>query len=347
VNRLTALRRSIAIGFILVPLCFLFVGSLTLQKYGPLAARFSSYDSYQKYGPLAARFGFYDSYFSTNLDVAGVESFFGDGNLIGNTETQNDRMLVWGWMPEFYLYANMTPATRDITTTNQFLTTPAQLYYRERMMAELTSRHPEYLIDAASRRSFIFDDPVAQGIASFTELNALVENEYAIVSRSASLCPRIYALKSLADALQSRYAVIQNLRASSFLELDSQVFAPDQVTDGNLFETCQNDWLLPDGRTGNLSFDLASPAAIGAIQILNTRNWPFFNRASRQLQVEAYRRGQLLFKKDVHARRYPYWTEIHVPRDVGEVDSVTIRILDFVGLGGGLKQVRVKIANEY
>ena len=98
---------------------------------------------------------------------------------------------------------------------------------------------------------------------------------------------------------------------------------------------------MPDGRTGDLSFDLASPHAIDEVQILNTRNWPLFNRASRQLQ-----RGQVVFKQDVRARRYPYWTEIHAPRDVGEVDSVTIRILDFVGLGGGLKQVRVKIANE-
>ena len=104
---------------------------------------------------------------------------------------------------------------------------------------------------------------------------------------------------------------------------------------------------MPDGRTGDLSFDLASPHAIDEVQILNTRNWPSFNRASRQLQVEVHRRGQVVFKQDVRARRYLYWTEIHVPRDVGEVDSVTIRILDFVGLGGGLKQVRVKIANEY
>ena len=103
---------------------------------------------------------------------------------------------------------------------------------------------------------------------------------------------------------------------------------------------------MPDGKPGDISFDLATPHAIGEVQILNTRNWPFFNRASRQLQVEAYRRGQVVFKKDVRARRYPYWTEIPVPRDVGEIDSVTIRILNFVGLGGGLKQVRVQIANE-
>jgi hypothetical protein len=313
----------------LVPLCFLFVGSLTLHKYR-----------------IVARSHIYDSYFFRNLDVAGVEYFFGEGNLIGNTETQDDRMLVWGWMPEFYLYANLTPATRDTTTVNQIIKTPTQSYYRERMMTELARRHPEYLVDAVALWSFFLHDPIAQGIGSFTELSALVENEYTSVSRSGSLCPRIYALRSLANALQSRYAVIQNLRASSFLELGSSSFAPNQVTDGNLFETCPNEWLLPDGRTGDLSFDLASPHAIDEIQILNTRNWPLFNRASRQLQVEVHRRGQVVFKQDVRARRYPYWTEIHVPRDVGEVDSVTIRILDFVGLGGGLKQVRVKIANE-
>jgi hypothetical protein len=327
-NRLVALRRSIVLGFILVPLMFLFVGSLTLIKFTPLAAVFH-----------------HNSYFYRNLDAAGAETFFDGGNLISNTETKNGRMFIWGWMPEIYLYANITPATRDIITYNQIIKTPVRSYFRERMMTELTRRHPEYFVDAVAPGIF-FSDPAAQGIAGFAELNALVENEYTIVSRSGNSCPRIYALKSFAEILQNRYAVIQNLRASSFLELGGESFPPGQVTDGMLFETCRNQWLLPDGKTGDLSFDLAGPYGIRAIQILNTRNWPYFNRASRQLRVEAYRRGQVVFKKDVHVRRYPYWTEIPVPRDVGEVDSITIRILDFIGFGGGLKQVRVQIANE-
>jgi len=112
-------------------------------------------------------------------------------------------------------------------------------------MTELTSRLSEYLVDAVALWSFFFHDSIAQGSTSFTELSALVENEYTSVSRSGNLSSRIYAFRSLGDALQSRYAVIQNLRASSFLELGSQSFAPNQVTDGMLFETCSNEWLCP------------------------------------------------------------------------------------------------------
>src|SRR5262249_31758630 len=94
---------------------------------------------------------------------------------------------------------------------------------------------------------------------------------------------------------------------------------------------------------GKLSFNLASPQEVRTVELLNTRNWPHFNRASRRVRIEASQRGQRIFEQEVTMRRYPYWTEVPFPSGRGGIDSIIVDIMGFVGIGGGLAQVRVRI----
>ena len=55
---------------------------------------------------------------SYNLDVFAAESLTTTGELLPRSDVKRGRMLVWGWMPQFYVWSGWTPATRDMHTMN-------------------------------------------------------------------------------------------------------------------------------------------------------------------------------------------------------------------------------------
>ena len=88
--------------------------------------------------------------------------------------------------------------------------------------------------------------------------------------------------------------------------------------------------------------ELADAEAIGAIEILNTRGGPPGNRASKTASVLAYKDGKLVFDEEVRLLRFPYWTEITVPDTISSIDRVVVRIDSYIGVGGGLNEIRLR-----
>src|SRR5262249_44178586 len=121
------------------------------------------------------------------------------------------------------------------------------------------------------------------------------------------------------------------------------VTAPaNHVADGLVFESCPDAWLLPDGKLGEITMELAEAQAIAAIEILNTRGGSRGNRASKTARVLAYQEGNLVFDEDVQLRRFPYWTTITVPDTVSSLDRLVVRMESYVGVGGGLNEIRLR-----
>jgi hypothetical protein len=121
-------------------------------------------------------------------EVTGAENVFGAGQLMVNPATGRGRMLVWGFMPQWYVWSGWMPATRDVVTYNQILPTPLRRYFRDRMMAELRNSPPEYIIDAVAPGSFGFINPEKDGLESFPELAAFVEKNYVLSSLKSLRC---------------------------------------------------------------------------------------------------------------------------------------------------------------
>ena len=278
------------------------------------------------------------------LEVAGIEDIFASGNLLSIDNAPGQRVFVWGWMAQYYLYANLTPAVRDIINHKQIDEGSLTSYFQERLISDLMHDPPDYVVDAVANRSFRYSNSVTEGLSSIPKIHKFIREEYTLMSDSTNGvdCSKIYARNSIAKIHRARYARVGNLQVSS--QLDSS-YSPSQLIDGVLFDTCQRAWLLPNRTQGTLTFNLVSPQEVRTLELLNTRNWPQFNRASRRVRIEASQRGQRIFEQEVIMRRYPYWTEVPFPSGLGEIDSITVNIIDFLGIGGGLTQVRVRTSD--
>jgi hypothetical protein len=236
------------------------------------------------------------------------------------------------------------PATRDIVTYNQILPTPIRRYFRDRMMAELRNSPPDYIIDAVAPGSFGLIDPEKDGLANFPELAIFVRNDYVLLSPASSgvSCPRVFARKAVAAFIESHYATPSRIYASSALAAHTATASASHVADGLVFESCSDAWLLPDGKLGEITMELADAQAISAVEILNTRGGWRGNRAGKTASVLGYEGGNLVLDKQVRLLRFPYWTEIIVPDTISSIDSVVVRIESYAGVGGGLNEIRLR-----
>ena len=135
---------------------------------------------------------------SYDPEVTAVENVFSAGELLVDPAAGRGRMLVWGWMPQWYVWSGWSPATRDIITYNEIWPTPLRSYFRDRMMADLRNSPPDYIIDAVALGSFGFIDPAKDGLASFPELAAFVSADYLLLSAASAegSCPRAFAHKT-------------------------------------------------------------------------------------------------------------------------------------------------------
>lgn len=91
-----------------------------------------------------------------------------------------DRMGIWCWKPEYYVYTRTVMATRDPHTQRQQEPSVFQAYFRERYLRDLTANLPPVFVDGVTPGSFAFADPATQGIESFPALNAVIRAHYSL-----------------------------------------------------------------------------------------------------------------------------------------------------------------------
>jgi len=277
-------------------------------------------------------------------EVTGVESVFSAGQLLAAPDSRPGRMLVWGWMPEFYVWSGWTPATRDILTYNEIWPTPNRDYFRRTLMADLRNNPPEYVVDAVAPGSYAFTEPEKDGIQTFPELAAFVSADYVLLSpaSSAASCPRVFARKDAAAANEKRYAKPSRVYDSSPRGVGPEPASASHGVDNLAFESCADAWLPPDGQIGEITVELATAQAIAAIEILNTRGGVEGNRASKTIRVMAYQGDDMVMDKEARMLRFPYATDVAVPESVGPIDRLVLRVESYAGVGGGLNEIRLR-----
>lgn len=275
--------------------------------------------------------------------VAAPEHVFGSGDLMSDAPLSDRRMLIWGWMAEWYAYSAVLPATRDVITYNQIWQGPLHAYYRDRMISDLRQSRPRFIVDAVAPGSFYLNNAASDGLSSFPALKTYVDSRYMPISHSphGQACPRTFLRKDAVSEFKGRYASVSAIKSTSTKVAKGTSFSPDHLLDGVLFETCPDRWLLSDGQLGAVSLDLTTPQPLVSVEILNTRNGEKMDRASGQITLTGWRGTSQMWVRRVDLKRHPYWTRIPVAPEAGAVDRVTIAVDSFTGVGGGLNEVRL------
>jgi hypothetical protein len=89
-----------------------------------------------------------------------------------------DRMVVWGWMPEYYVQTNTIMSTREPTIERLVFQTPDREYFRQRFLSDLRAHPPLVFVDAVAPSAFTYYDRAIHGIESFPAVEAFVREHY-------------------------------------------------------------------------------------------------------------------------------------------------------------------------
>jgi hypothetical protein len=104
---------------------------------------------------------------------------------------RGSRIVVWGWMPEYYVETGTIMATRDANSFYQYSAGPYRDYFRDRFMSDLDADPPVVVVDAVAPAQFSYTDEATQGIESFPRFAAYVRAHYALAADVSGV--RIYA----------------------------------------------------------------------------------------------------------------------------------------------------------
>jgi hypothetical protein len=89
-----------------------------------------------------------------------------------------DRLVVWGWKPEYYVQTNTIMSTRDHSIERLLIQTPYREYFRERFLSDLRAHPPRVFVDAVAPGAFAYYDRALHGIESFPAVEAFVREHY-------------------------------------------------------------------------------------------------------------------------------------------------------------------------
>ena len=253
----------------------------------------------------------------------------------------SDRLFIWGWMPQWYIWTGLAPATRESMTNNQTVETELTKYFRDRLIDDLEHSTPDFIIDAVAGKSFSFNDLETQGISSFPELSSIVTRDYARlgnVDHQNSSCPKFYARKDRASKLRERLVDFKSITASAER---SDLYGGKNVDDYSVTEdSCTDYWLLPNGQLGYLNIEFYTDERVKRVLILNTKDGPFFYRATNKLKFTLYNKKNSVASMELKLKPHPEWTEAVFHNSI-VADSLTIEILSFEDNGAGLNEIKI------
>jgi hypothetical protein len=278
---------------------------------------------------------------------------------------KDDRLIVFGYMPYLYIDAGMQSGTRETWSETVIMQRERldRAYYRRRFIAEMDERRPAIVIDAVAPGSFLYRDPALMGPQTFPALAERLARDFERVpsSPTKAACMQIYLRRDRAAGLQQALVETASVSASSHLETAVGAYAPENVVDRQIFETCLDRWLAREAAPAWLEVTLARPERIARVELMNTRGewrtgfkelaYPtvYGNVASyhaaRTVDVKLMRDETVLAAKRVQVDGYPYWTAVRFD-STPTATAIRVEFPDWHGAGPGLNEIVAFRARE-
>lgn len=253
--------------------------------------------------------------------------------------TKRDSVLCWGWDPKCYVDSAMRPATRETTNENQHYGLPLIDYFRERFLKDFAASHPDFVMDMVAPGSFSFERPEVEGLATFPALRDLVAKDFTLLSRVVppGRCPRLYVRNTRLAQLDKSLIAFSEIRASG----EKPGFEAAALDDRSVVETCNDNWLLPQLRLGNVTLRFEAVSPIKTVMILNTRRDPDGGKVgSGWIRLSMLHEDKVVHQQEFALMPFPFWSVIRLEEAVAG-DAIKIDVLSFEGWGGGLNEVKV------
>jgi hypothetical protein len=263
-------------------------------------------------------------------------------NILAWLPSTNDSLLVWGWMPQWYLLSSRVPATRESHTFSQIVPSKLSNYFRSRFLLDFDRSNPDFVIDAVKGASFGFNDPSKYSPYIFPEFRDILKSRYNILSslKGNNACPDLYIRNDLKASVLRNLIIPKSVVASETYGGSDLKYSPRNLFDNSVMEdSCADFWLLPDKKNGFVNISLNQSESISKILILNTQNGVYLDRSAGDVIVKL-KSNDFFVEHKITLRPYPFWTVIELDEDV-VVDAIEINVISYNGLGGGLNEVKL------
>jgi hypothetical protein len=280
----------------------------------------------------------------------------------------HDSLIVYGYMPYYYVLAGMPSGTRETWGENVILehARSDRESYRRRFIAEMDQRRPAIIVDTVTFTDHVYRDPVEQGPRAFPALAERLDRDYVRVSLGEleAGCPQTYLRRDRIDHLTATQAEVAFVTASGALSDDAGLYAPSHVIDRNVFESCLDRWLAPAAAPARLDLTLARAERVSRVALLNTRGqwqvpdperWSYETNvidnlksyhAAHHAMVQLMLGDKVIAERQVTVDSYPYWTNVDFGYQTEAIDHVAIQFPDWRGQGPGLNEVVVYRAEQ-
>jgi hypothetical protein len=258
-------------------------------------------------------------------------------------DLENNCGLVWGWMPQWYLYGGLVPAGRETHNQTQIRKNILTAYYRYRLVNDIEKSPPDIIIDAVNGHSFGFNNNKKNGINSFPSLLNFVKSKYELVPDDGFYrkeCPEIYVSHSTINNYNNKIIKIKAITGITSNIKNDSINSLNNLNDCSVTEdSCIDYWLLPDNQLGSFKVIYTQNYFVKKIMILNTNNGENLDRATSSIAFSLIKNGKVVFYGYKKLKPYPYWTTIEISPFLS--DSIIIDILGFKGIGAGLNEIKI------
>ncbi len=246
--------------------------------------------------------------------------------------------LVWGWMPQWYGWGELTPASRETHTQAQIRQNALTSYFRERLLEDVINSNPTLVIDAVGGSSFAYKDRQTQGIDSFPALKTLVAGQFTTISKPEyTNCPALYLNTSKESAFR-KLVQIESIEVFGPNGKKSHDDAWQHINDYSVSEDMCIDYaFFPAFSSIKLDFE---PAQIQKMLILNSHGGNQYNHATNEVKVTAYLGDEPQYSSRVKLASHPYWSKVSFPKNM-RADHLSIEILSYYGNGAGLNEIKL------
>jgi len=115
-------------------------------------------------------------------------------------------------------------------------------------------------------------------------------------------------------------------------------YPPEQVVDGKK----ETEWVLPDRMPGWVDVQVIPARKISRVRVLNMHNAPYNDRATKDYQIQALYKGQVVKAQDGTWPEFsenPEWTTMELGMTV---DHVRVEVKSWHRMGGGIAEIAVE-----
>jgi hypothetical protein len=242
-------------------------------------------------------------------------------------DEKKDKLVVWGWKPEFYILSNLMPASRETVNQKQIDYKSNRKYFRDRFVKDFKKNKPSLIIDYVKPKGGYISN-VKFGIDSFTEISELMRENFTKLSNENLDCPSFYLSNDKFADLQKKI-INYSIR--------NQSVKLQKINDFNIDEEiCDNTVFFSKDSEDSFTININSDKKLEEIMIMGSKN----NMTNAFINLVFYSKNEIVKVEKINLKKYPHWTSLKSNENI-HVDEIKFDVINLKKNNLGISEIKL------